>query len=70
MCTENEANRYGRFLCAIMGTLLRWHGDVEIFNKECLGTTGFEANFKCINTGGSKIGVRFCFIQTEAITIF
>lgn len=30
-CTENEANHYGRFLCAILQILMRWHKDIKFF---------------------------------------
>lgn len=32
-CTENEANRYGRFLCAMLETVMRWHSEKAIFDK-------------------------------------
>lgn len=32
-CTENEASRYGRFLCALLGTVMRWHGNRTVFEK-------------------------------------
>lgn len=32
-CTENEANRYGRFLCSMLETVMRWHSDKAIFDK-------------------------------------
>lgn len=32
-CTENEASRYGRFLCAMLETVIRWHGDKAIYDK-------------------------------------
>lgn len=32
-CTENEANRYGRFLCAMLETVMRWHSERAIFDK-------------------------------------
>jgi hypothetical protein len=32
-CTENEANRYGRFLCAMLETVMRWHSEKATFEK-------------------------------------
>lgn len=32
-CTENEAHRYGRFLCASLDTIMKWHSSKEIYNK-------------------------------------
>lgn len=32
-CTENEANRYGRFLCSMLETVMRWHSKKEIFDE-------------------------------------
>lgn len=32
-CTENEASRYGRFLCALLGTVMRWHANKSVFEK-------------------------------------
>ena len=32
-CTENEAHRYGRFLCACLDTIQRWHGDKHLYEK-------------------------------------
>ncbi|CAG7823395.1 unnamed protein product [Allacma fusca] len=49
-CTENEANRYGRFLCALLGTVMKWHGDKAIFDKECASFPGFVTKFRAANT--------------------
>jgi hypothetical protein len=32
-CTENEAHRYGRFLCAMLETVMRWHSEKATFEK-------------------------------------
>lgn len=32
-CTENEAHRYGRFLCAALDTIMRWHGNKQCYDK-------------------------------------
>ena len=34
---ENEASRYGRFLCAMLETARRWHKDKDVFEAECSG---------------------------------
>merc|ERR1719187_2015047 len=45
-CTENEASRYGRFLCAMLVTVRRWHKDKALFEAECSGYPGFITKFK------------------------
>ncbi|XP_070391314.1 THO complex subunit 2 isoform X1 [Dermacentor albipictus] len=45
-CTENEANRYGRFLCSMLETVMRWHSDKAIFDKECANFPGFMTKFR------------------------
>uniref|UniRef100_A0A915B9T2 THO complex subunit 2 n=4 Tax=Parascaris univalens TaxID=6257 RepID=A0A915B9T2_PARUN len=39
--TENEANCFGRFLSLMLEIVQRWHGDKNIFEKECYGFPGF-----------------------------
>lgn len=48
-CTENEAHRYGRFLCAMLETVMRWHSDQATFNKECANYPGFVTKFRVSN---------------------
>ncbi|XP_055678901.1 THO complex subunit 2 isoform X3 [Lutzomyia longipalpis] len=48
-CTENEATRYGRFLCAMLETVMRWHADQAVFNKECANFPGFVTKFRVSN---------------------
>ncbi|XP_054259118.1 THO complex subunit 2 [Macrosteles quadrilineatus] len=48
-CTENEANRYGRFLCAMLETVMRWHSKKEIFEEECASYPGFVTKFRVSN---------------------
>ncbi|XP_036222766.2 THO complex subunit 2 [Bactrocera oleae] len=48
-CTENEATRYGRFLCAMLETVMRWHADQAVFNKECANYPGFVTKFRVSN---------------------
>merc|ERR1719305_2144804 len=45
-CTENEAGRYGRFLAAMLETVMKWHGDRELFERECSGYPGFITKFR------------------------
>uniref|UniRef100_G1QCD4 THO complex subunit 2 n=1 Tax=Myotis lucifugus TaxID=59463 RepID=G1QCD4_MYOLU len=40
-CTENEARRYGRFLCCMLETVTRWHSDRATYEKECGNHPGF-----------------------------
>ncbi|XP_043560804.1 THO complex subunit 2 isoform X1 [Chiloscyllium plagiosum] len=40
-CTENEASRYGRFLCSMLETVTKWHSDRTIYDKECGNYPGF-----------------------------
>ncbi|KAK2490112.1 hypothetical protein MC885_011648 [Smutsia gigantea] len=40
-CTENEASRYGRFLCCVLETVTRWHSDRATYEKECGNYPGF-----------------------------
>jgi THO complex subunit 2 len=44
-CTENEANHYGRFLCSVLETVMRWHRDRSLFEKECAKYPGFITKF-------------------------
>uniref|UniRef100_A0A182J8B0 THO complex subunit 2 n=1 Tax=Anopheles atroparvus TaxID=41427 RepID=A0A182J8B0_ANOAO len=48
-CTENEATRYGRFLCAMLETVMRWHSEEATFNKECANYPGFVTKFRVSN---------------------
>ncbi|KAL5011569.1 hypothetical protein ScPMuIL_010120 [Solemya velum] len=45
-CTENEAHRYGRFLCAALQTIMRWHSHKNIYEKECANYPGFVTVFR------------------------
>jgi len=45
-CTENEAHRYGRFLCAMLEIVMRWWRSGDIFEKECVGYPGFVTKFR------------------------
>ncbi|XP_046643816.1 THO complex subunit 2-like isoform X8 [Daphnia pulicaria] len=48
-CTENEANRYGRFLCAMLETVMHWHSSKKIFDEECANYPGFVTKFRVGN---------------------
>lgn len=48
-CTENEANRLGRFLCAMLDTVMRWHRNKETYDDECANFPGFVTKFKVSN---------------------
>lgn len=48
-CTENEANRYGRFLCAMLETVMRWHSDKSIYDQECANYPGFVTKYRVSN---------------------
>ncbi|CAB3360322.1 Hypothetical predicted protein [Cloeon dipterum] len=48
-CTENEANRLGRFLCAMLDTVTRWHKSKETYDDECANFPGFVTKFKVSN---------------------
>lgn len=48
-CTENEATRYGRFLCVMLETVMRWHSNQATFEKECANYPGFVTKFRINN---------------------
>ncbi|BFZ15044.1 hypothetical protein BsWGS_18083 [Bradybaena similaris] len=45
-CTENEARRYGRFLCGALETVMRWHSSPATYEKECYNFPGFLTVFR------------------------
>ncbi|XP_012937232.1 THO complex subunit 2 [Aplysia californica] len=45
-CTENEAHRYGRFLCSALETIMRWHSSPAIYEEECYNFPGFLTVFR------------------------
>uniref|UniRef100_A0A4X2LDQ8 THO complex subunit 2 n=1 Tax=Vombatus ursinus TaxID=29139 RepID=A0A4X2LDQ8_VOMUR len=54
-CTENEASRYGRFLCYMLATVTKWHGDRTIYEKECGNYPGFLTTLRATGfDGGNK----------------
>jgi len=48
--TENEASRYGRFLCAMLQMVMRWHGDKKLYDKECGNLPGFLTILRATNS--------------------
>lgn len=48
-CTENEATRYGRFLCVMLETVMKWHSSPATFEKECAKYPGFVTKFRISN---------------------
>ncbi|XP_058948707.2 THO complex subunit 2 [Pocillopora verrucosa] len=48
-CTENEASRYGRFLCSMLEIVMRWHGDKKTYDKECGTYPGFVTVLRATN---------------------
>ncbi|GBP63213.1 THO complex subunit 2 [Eumeta japonica] len=48
-CTEGEAARYGTFLCKVLGTAMRWHGDRNVFQSECAHYPGFVTKYRVSN---------------------
>ncbi|XP_054719951.1 THO complex subunit 2-like [Uloborus diversus] len=55
-CTQNEASRYGLLLCSMLETVMRWHSDKAIFDKECANFPGFMTKFKVnTQTGDSSV---------------
>ncbi|KAM9326092.1 THO complex subunit 2 [Gastrophryne carolinensis] len=54
-CTENEASRYGRFLCCMLGTVTKWHSDRAVYDKDCGSYPGFVTILRASNfDGGNK----------------
>ncbi|PIK57786.1 putative THO complex subunit 2 [Apostichopus japonicus] len=53
-CSENEASRYGRFLCAMLETVSRWHSDKALYEKECGNYPGFVTVLRASGTEASN----------------
>ncbi|XP_043830646.1 THO complex subunit 2-like [Dromiciops gliroides] len=54
-CTENEASRYGRFLCYMLATVTKWHSGRTIYEKECGNYPGFLTILRATGfDGGNK----------------
>merc|ERR1719400_2472218 len=53
-CTENEAGRYGRFLAAMLETVMKWHAEREVFERECSGYPGFITKFRVTEKNNSS----------------
>jgi len=55
--SENEASRYGRFLCCMLNIVSKWHADKATYEKECGKYPGFVTVLKAsAANGGSKAG--------------
>lgn len=54
-CTENEAMRYGRFLYAMLETVMRWHKSRDIFEKECAHYPGFVTKCRMNNQNSDNL---------------
>ncbi len=48
--TENEARRYGRFLLGLLETVMYWHSDSDVFDRECAHHPGFLTVFRNSST--------------------
>ena len=53
-CTENEADRYGRFLAAMLDIVMKWHKSREVFERECVGYPGFVTKFRVATNDSEK----------------
>ncbi|XP_053328983.1 THO complex subunit 2 [Spea bombifrons] len=54
-CTENEASRYGRFLCCMLETVTKWHSDRATYDKDCGNYPGFVTILRATGfDGGNK----------------
>ncbi|CAH8543194.1 unnamed protein product [Heterobilharzia americana] len=68
MCTEDEAHRYGRFLCAVLELVMRWHASEEVFNQECGQYPGFVTVFrKTYQESGNYVQIRNALIVLTRI---
>jgi len=47
--TENEASRYGRFLCSMLEMVMRWHQDKRCYEQECSNRPGFLTVLRATN---------------------
>ncbi|XP_067949225.1 THO complex subunit 2-like isoform X2 [Watersipora subatra] len=58
-CTENEAHRYGRFLCCILEIVMRWRESESTYRKECTGHPGFVTTFRAGAAGTNHAELSF-----------
>jgi Transcription factor/nuclear export subunit protein 2. len=49
LCTENEAHRYGRFLAALLDTIMHWHSSPAVYEAECADHPGFVTKCRVSN---------------------
>ncbi|XP_064083683.1 THO complex subunit 2-like isoform X2 [Macrobrachium nipponense] len=45
-CTEQEANRYARFLLGTLETVMHWHASQSNYEKECANYPGFVTKYR------------------------
>ncbi|KAF6022557.1 THOC2 [Bugula neritina] len=58
-CTENEAHRYGRFLCCILELAMGWRASKEVYEKECSKHPGFVTTFRAGAAGTNYAELSF-----------
>ncbi|XP_065574559.1 THO complex subunit 2-like isoform X2 [Artemia franciscana] len=52
-CSEYECRRFGRFLFMSLQTVMRWHGDKAVYERECVSYPGFVTKFRAGSQSGS-----------------
>ncbi|KAK3866040.1 hypothetical protein Pcinc_028398 [Petrolisthes cinctipes] len=45
-CTEQEANRYARFLLGTLDTVMEWHASPDNYERECASFPGFVTKYR------------------------
>ncbi|KAK7075828.1 THO complex subunit 2, partial [Halocaridina rubra] len=45
-CTEQEANRYAKFLLGMLETVMHWHSSQTNYEKECANYPGFVTKYR------------------------
>lgn len=45
-CTEQEANRYARFLRGTLDTVMEWHASPDNYERECASFPGFVTKYR------------------------
>ncbi|XP_076804278.1 THO complex subunit 2-like isoform X1 [Clavelina lepadiformis] len=52
--TENEASRYGRFLCTMLEIVHKWHAEKAVYDKDCGNFPGFVTVLRASTADGSS----------------
>lgn len=52
--SENEASRYGRFLCSMLEIVMKWYKDKDLYEKECKNYPGFVTVLRTNATDGAS----------------